>query len=92
MGKHKMESGKRSMKRAEIEYDESNTRAQLEHDLERGAITIMNGWLVEVADAHTCGTDASGHYGVHEPGCGYIPIFDIAAAMQPKPQSGGVSF
>lgn len=35
---------------------------------------IVNGWLVEIVDYHTCGTGPNGHYGTHEPGCGQIPI------------------
>ena len=46
-----------------------------------GDLLIENGWLVEITHAHTCGTGTVGHYGAHEPGCGRVPVFDIAAAM-----------
>lgn len=54
---------------------------ELETRLESGDLVIENGWLVEVENKHTCGTGENGHYGLHEPGCGRVPVFDIAAAM-----------
>lgn len=54
---------------------------ELETRLQSGELVIENGWLVEVVDQHTCGTGEGGHYGAHEPGCGRVPVFDIAAAM-----------
>lgn len=35
---------------------------------------IDSGWLVEVVNRHTCGTDEGGYYGAHEPGCGSVPV------------------
>jgi hypothetical protein len=35
---------------------------------------IVNGWLCENVNEHTCGTGPDGHYGQHEPGCGLIPL------------------
>lgn len=55
--------------------------AELEARLESGESAIENGWLVDIVDHHTCGTGENGHYGLHEPGCGRVPVFDIAAAM-----------
>lgn len=41
-------------------------------------LSIMNGWLVEMVGKHTCGTGPDGHYGAHEPGCGYEPHLNLA--------------
>jgi hypothetical protein len=32
------------------------------------------GWLVEVVDEHTCGAGPGSYGGLHEPGCGTIPV------------------
>lgn len=40
-------------------------------------LIVDSGWLVEEVDEHTCGTDPSGHYGQHEPGCGLIPAVQL---------------
>lgn len=55
--------------------------AELEARLESGDSIIENGWLVDVVHHHTCGAGENGYYGLHEPGCGRVPVFDIAAAM-----------
>ena len=39
-------------------------------------LSIMNGWLVESVGKHTCGAGMDG-YG-HEPGCGYVPVLNLA--------------
>ena len=39
---------------------------------------VMGDWLVEETGKHTCGTGPDGHYGLHEPGCGYEPITPLA--------------
>lgn len=39
-------------------------------------LSIMNGWLVESVSRHTCGAGMDG-YG-HEPGCGYVPVLNLA--------------
>lgn len=41
-------------------------------------LSIMNGWLVEMVGKHNCGTGPDGHYGAHEPGCGYEPHLNLA--------------
>lgn len=41
---------------------------------------VMGDYLVEEVGHHTCGTGPDGHYGAHEPGCGYemvTPLKDI---------------
>jgi hypothetical protein len=35
---------------------------------------VVNGYLVEYVDRHTCGTSEGGYYGLHEPGCGMEPL------------------
>lgn len=35
---------------------------------------IVSGWLVEPVGEHTCGAGPNGHYGAHEPGCGYEAV------------------
>ena len=45
---------------------------------------VMGDWLVESIGRHTCGTGPNGHYGHHEPGCGWEPIAtieDVFAAL-----------
>lgn len=39
-------------------------------------LSVMNGWLVESVGKHTCGAGIDG-YG-HEPGCGYVPVLNLA--------------
>lgn len=41
-------------------------------------LAIVNDWLVESVGEHTCGTGPEGHYGAHEPGCGYVPLVNLA--------------
>lgn len=41
-------------------------------------MSIMNGYLVLSVNEHTCGTGPDGHYGAHEPGCGYEPLVNLA--------------
>lgn len=38
---------------------------------------IEGTWLVEVVNEHTCGTSEGGYYGLHEPGCGTIPLENL---------------
>lgn len=59
----------------------NNMATELEARLETGESIIEHGWLVDVVGHHTCGAGENGHYGLHEPGCGREPVFDIAAAM-----------
>lgn len=40
-------------------------------------LEIEGDWLVEVVDEHTCGTGPNGHYGLHEPGCGTVPVAQL---------------
>ena len=48
-----------------------------QEQLEKPAdLSIMNGWLVESVGKHTCGAGMDG-YG-HEPGCGYMPVLNLA--------------
>lgn len=47
-------------------------------------MSIMNGWLVEAVGEHTCGAGADG-YG-HEPGCGYVPVLNLAELDGYPPQ------
>lgn len=53
----------------------------LQRSFEEGTARLEHGWIVEVANRHTCGAGENGYYGAHEPGCGLIPIFDVAAAI-----------
>jgi hypothetical protein len=46
-------------------------------NLKPGDLTVMGDWLVEYAGEHTCGTGPGGHYGAHEPGCGYEPLANL---------------
>lgn len=50
--------------------------APQEHDEKPADLSIMNGWLVESVGKHTCGAGMDG-YG-HEPGCGYVPMLNLA--------------
>lgn len=50
--------------------------APQEHDENPADLSIMNGWLVESVGKHTCGAGMDG-YG-HEPGCGYVPVLNLA--------------
>lgn len=40
-------------------------------------LAITGEWLVEETGRHTCGTEAGGHYGQHEPGCGLEPVMRL---------------
>ena len=65
-------------------------RDEVTADFKAGKLIIENGWLVEVVDRHTCGTGPDGYYGAHEPGCGMIPVADLARQfiflpLDPKP-------
>ena len=45
-----------------------------------GRLHVISDHLVEEVGHHTCGTGEGGHYGMHEPGCGYemlTPLKDI---------------
>lgn len=37
-------------------------------------LAVIGDYLVAATGEHTCGTGPDGHYGAHEPGCGYEPI------------------
>lgn len=50
-------------------------RPDVEAVLKPGDLTVMADWLVEYAGEHTCG---DGEYGAHEPGCGYVPLINLA--------------
>ena len=39
---------------------------------------IEGTWLVEVVDEHTCGAGPGSGTGMHEPGCGLVPVLDLA--------------
>lgn len=39
---------------------------------------IVNGWLAQHVGHHTCGTAQGGHFGAHEPGCGWEPICKVS--------------
>lgn len=39
-------------------------------------LELVNGWLVQVVDEHTCGA-GPGAGGGHEPGCGLVPIASV---------------
>lgn len=57
---------------------------KLDSDFAAGKLSIMNGWLVGDAGEHTCGGygEASGY--MHEPGCGWEPLTDLASQMVPE--------
>lgn len=38
------------------------------------SLHVVGDYLVEEVGYHTCGTGEGGHYGAHEPGCGYMPV------------------
>ncbi len=38
---------------------------------------VAHGWFGQAVNYHTCGTGSSGHYGAHEPGCGFIPMVPV---------------
>ena len=40
-------------------------------------LAIEYGWLVERVGYHTCGAGESGYYGIHEAGCGSIPVAEL---------------
>ena len=42
------------------------------------AMRIEGTWLVEVVDEHTCGAGPGSGTGMHEPGCGLVPVVDLA--------------
>lgn len=42
------------------------------------AMRIEGTWLVEVVDEHTCGAGPGSGTGMHEPGCGLVPVLDLA--------------
>ena len=41
-------------------------------------LKVVNGYLVEYVGRHTCGTGPDGHYGAHEPFCGYEMICNLS--------------
>lgn len=43
---------------------------------EEHKVEIVNGWLVEVVDQHTCGAGPGSGAG-HEPDCGLVPITSL---------------
>lgn len=51
---------------------EESEKAAVRDFLDR--LHVIGDWLVEETGNHTCGTGPDGHYGIHEPGCGYEPI------------------
>ena len=50
-------------------------------------LSIVNGWLVESVGKHTCGAGMDGHG--HEPGCGYMPVLNLAEIDGYPKQDGG---
>lgn len=52
-------------------------RDELQKSFDEGKVKIYNGWLIEEVGYHTCGTGEGGHYGAHEPMCGFVPIMDL---------------
>lgn len=63
---------------------------ELDDDIRGGRLRIENGWLVEEVDEHTCGAGRDGHYGLHEPGCGMVPVTrldDLPGWPQTPPSS-----
>lgn len=50
-----------------------------------GRLHVISDHLVEDVGHHTCGTGPDGHYGAHEPGCGYemiTPLKDITQEIR----------
>lgn len=43
---------------------------------------VVNGWLFEYVNEHTCGTGRDGYFGAHEPGCGTVPIARVEDLLQ----------
>jgi hypothetical protein len=46
---------------------------------------VISDHLVEEVGQHTCGTGPEGHYGAHEPGCGFemiTPLKDITLEIR----------
>ncbi|QAY70015.1 hypothetical protein [Xylanimonas protaetiae] len=41
-------------------------------------MSIEGTWLVEAVDGCTCGVGPHGYYGAHEPGCGSVPLVNLA--------------
>jgi hypothetical protein len=48
-------------------------------DFEAGNLAIINGWLVSKYDGCNCAGGTVESNGMHERGCGWEPIVDLAA-------------
>ena len=57
---------------------DSETYGEMVAAPEPSTFSIEGHWLVEHVNEHTCGTGKDGYYGAHEPGCGTLPVQDLA--------------
>jgi hypothetical protein len=58
--------------------------AAMQADLDAGNVSVHGDWLVLAVNEHTCGTSSGGYYGMHEPGCGTVPLARIADLIFPE--------
>lgn len=63
-------------------------RDQMDADFRDGKIAIVNGWLVEVVNEHTCAGGGAEVGGAHESGCGMSPLMDLWAAHRERNPRG----
>lgn len=64
--------------------EEAAIAAEIDADFAAGKLTIESGWLVEVHDEHTCAGGTPESNGMHEPGCGLVPLINLAALFTKK--------